>query len=240
MANSSQSSKSVIRPRNYQTELFERAKERNIVIVLATGSGKTLIAVLLIQHFSHQLGQRPERNSSALSNQRTSPNSKATALTAAAIVSNTPRKWTVFLAPTIHLVQQQSKVIAQHTGLTVATFVGTRSTIIDGDSWNAQAYGAHVVVSTPEIFLQALTHGFIFISDVNLLIMDECHHVISTGSDSSHPYAQIMRHHYHRLRKEQNSTPTLPLPHVLGSLLYYFVFFYFLGLHMHSLFKKWR
>lgn len=37
-------------PREYQIELFEKAKEKNVIAVLDTGSGKTLIAVLLLRH----------------------------------------------------------------------------------------------------------------------------------------------------------------------------------------------
>lgn len=36
--------------REYQIDLFERAKERNTLAVLDTGSGKTLIAVLLLKY----------------------------------------------------------------------------------------------------------------------------------------------------------------------------------------------
>lgn len=36
-------------PRDYQLELFERAKKQNTIAVLDTGSGKTLIAVLLLR-----------------------------------------------------------------------------------------------------------------------------------------------------------------------------------------------
>lgn len=38
-------------PRDYQMELFERAKKQNTIAVLGTGSGKTLIAVMLLKYF---------------------------------------------------------------------------------------------------------------------------------------------------------------------------------------------
>jgi len=41
-------------PREYQLELFERAKLGNTLAVLDTGSGKTLIATLLIRHILDQ------------------------------------------------------------------------------------------------------------------------------------------------------------------------------------------
>ena len=41
-------------PREYQVELFERAQHQNTIAVLDTGSGKTLIAVLLIRHIIDQ------------------------------------------------------------------------------------------------------------------------------------------------------------------------------------------
>ncbi len=41
-------------PREYQIELFEKAKVQNTIAVLDTGSGKTLIAVLLLRHVIDQ------------------------------------------------------------------------------------------------------------------------------------------------------------------------------------------
>lgn len=40
----------ITNPRDYQTELFQRAKNGNIIAVLDTGSGKTHIATLLLKH----------------------------------------------------------------------------------------------------------------------------------------------------------------------------------------------
>jgi endoribonuclease Dicer len=40
--------------REYQQELFERAKDENIIAVLDTGMGKTLIAAMLIRHMLEQ------------------------------------------------------------------------------------------------------------------------------------------------------------------------------------------
>jgi endoribonuclease Dicer len=45
-----QQSPTIKDPREYQIELFERAKNENVIAVLDTGSGKTLIAVLLLKH----------------------------------------------------------------------------------------------------------------------------------------------------------------------------------------------
>lgn len=40
----------ITNPRDYQTELFQRAKSMNVIAVLDTGSGKTHIATLLLKH----------------------------------------------------------------------------------------------------------------------------------------------------------------------------------------------
>lgn len=40
----------ITNPRDYQTELFQRARYQNIIAVLDTGSGKTHIATLLLRH----------------------------------------------------------------------------------------------------------------------------------------------------------------------------------------------
>jgi endoribonuclease Dicer len=46
---------------------------------------------------------------------------------------------------------------------------------------------------TAQIFLHLLIHGFVRMDQVNLLIMDECHHC-----KKNHPYNIIMREFYTR------------------------------------------
>ena len=42
--------------RPHQVELLEKAKRKNIIVYLGTGSGKTFIAVMLIKHLRQRLG----------------------------------------------------------------------------------------------------------------------------------------------------------------------------------------
>ena len=41
--------------RSYQVELLERAKERNTIVCLGTGTGKTFISVMLIKELGHEV-----------------------------------------------------------------------------------------------------------------------------------------------------------------------------------------
>ena len=44
-----------ISARPYQVELLQRAKERNTIVCLGTGTGKTFISVMLIKEFAHEV-----------------------------------------------------------------------------------------------------------------------------------------------------------------------------------------
>lgn len=175
-------------PRKYQEELFERAKAENTIICADTGTGKTLVAVSLIRHFT----QQPED---------ASQNQKLGRLLGKRLVC--------FVVPTVSLVQQQSAYIATQLALRVARFSSAEGV----DDWQKQEWldkinEADVIVMTAAILQKMLEHGYVSVADIQLLIFDEAHH-----ATKAHPYKQIMDI-YHRFKSEQPDTASLP--HILG------------------------
>ncbi|KAI3486706.1 hypothetical protein L1887_49656 [Cichorium endivia] len=164
-------------PRSYQLELAQIAKSGNVLVCLDTGSGKTLISVLLLQHIHSQ----PVPPS----------------------IPATKRKVSFFLVNLVPLVHQQSSVIAGNSDLAVGKLYGELKEATRGrnkltvDNWHAPQWAAllqshQVIVATAQCFLDALIHGFIKMSDLNLIIFDEVHHALK-----NHPFFRIMK--YYRL-----------------------------------------
>ena len=92
----------------------------------------------------------------------------------------------------VPLAIQQAKVIGNHTDLKVKYYVGE----MDVDSWDKNKWTEeefsenNVLVMTAQIFLDLLEKDYVKLSQVNLLIFDECHH----AKGNNHPYRQIMQH----------------------------------------------
>ncbi|XP_062205319.1 LOW QUALITY PROTEIN: endoribonuclease Dicer homolog 3b-like [Phragmites australis] len=136
-----------LQPRGYQVEVFAAALRGNTIAVLNTGSGKTMVAVMLAREHARR--------------------SRA---------GEAPRRIVVFLAPTVHLVHQQFEVIREYTDLDAvechgASGVGEWS----AEHWKEEIGSKEIVVMTPQILLDALRHAFLTMSAMNLLIFDECH-----------------------------------------------------------------
>ena len=75
------------------------------------------------------------------------------------------------------------------------------------DVWDAALSGRHGVISTPQILLDALTHGFVSLSDTSLLVIDEAHH-----GNKKHPTNDTMQLFYHPLRARDPTSA----PHILA------------------------
>lgn len=153
-------------PREYQLDLFQRATQQNTIAVLDTGSGKTLIAVLLLRHtIEAELQARLEGN---------------------------PHRISFFLVPSVPLVFQQFTVLERNLDYDVDRLCGAMMT----DKWSKQVWDerfakTHVIVCTPDILKSCLSCSFISMRQINLLIFDEAHH-----AKKGHAYAQIIKDFY--------------------------------------------
>lgn len=111
----------------------------------------------------------------------------------------------VFLAPTVALVHQQAKVISDSTDFEVGTYCGSSKGTKSRQHWEEEIEQNEVLVMTPQILLRNLSHCFIKMEMIALLIFDECHHA---QVKSSHSYAEIMKVFY-----KNNSTK---VPRIFG------------------------
>ena len=149
-------------PRDYQIELFERAKKENTIAVLDTGSGKTLIAVLLLRWvIDNELENR---------------------------AAGKPPKISFFLVASVTLAYQQYFVLESNLDHTVARVVGADTVNRwDKSRWDDSFATNKVFVCTAEILFQCLSRSYISMKQINLLIFDEAHH-----TKKSHTYARCL------------------------------------------------
>ncbi|KAL0880107.1 hypothetical protein ABMA27_002595 [Loxostege sticticalis] len=152
-----------LKARPYQTQLEEIAIRKNTIIHLPTGSGKTFIAIRLIKRFRDAL-QKPWGQGG---------------------------KRTFFLVNTVPLVMQQKKVIERLCPVNgVGAYSGEdKVDYWDKKKWDTELEENQVVVMTSQILCDMITHAYIKIDDINLLIFDECHHAVD-----DHPMRLIMKH----------------------------------------------
>ncbi|CAG2100109.1 unnamed protein product [Medioppia subpectinata] len=97
-------------------------------------------------------------------------------------------KRTFFLVPLIPLVSQQAAVIETHTDLRVGQYCGSTFDSWDQEMWAQELDKYDVFVMIDEIFRRILGQGFIALSKINLLVLDEVHRAVK-----NHSYREILR-----------------------------------------------
>ncbi|KAK2462688.1 hypothetical protein APHAL10511_005304 [Amanita phalloides] len=107
------------------------------------------------------------------------------------------RKVSWFIAPTVTLCEQQRTVIKESLPVSVGYISGSMepSQWKNASLWQEMLQTHRIMVSTPQVLLDALRHGYIVMGrDINLIVFDEAHH-----ASRSHPYNMIMQEFYFHL-----------------------------------------
>ncbi|KAJ7707656.1 hypothetical protein B0H17DRAFT_972362 [Mycena rosella] len=105
-----------------------------------------------------------------------------------------PNKISWFVAPTVALCEQQRLVIETALPVSVGLISGSVAPEQwkDAALWRSVLTTHRIMVTTPQVLLDALRHGYVNMGkDIGLLIFDEAHHAVD-----KHPYNRIMVEFY--------------------------------------------
>lgn len=151
-----------IKPRKYQENIYNTCKNKNCLVVLPTGIGKTLIALML-----------------TINRQKAFPATK-----------------TLFLAPTRPLANQHLEYFKKYLPELFAKmelFTGKVNAEKRKELWQ----NADIIFSTPQCIANDLKNSLYDLSDVSLLIEDECHRCLK-----NHAYTYVAQK-YREQAKDQ-------------------------------------
>jgi endoribonuclease Dicer len=102
-------------------------------------------------------------------------------------------KHTFFMVNTVALVNQQAAYIRRHSHRSVGEYSGDLNVDLwTREQWQEELLHHQIMVMTCQIFLNLLLHGYVQLSEVNLLIFDECHHAVN-----DQPMRQVMQQFEH-------------------------------------------
>ncbi|KAF8089861.1 hypothetical protein N665_0495s0010 [Sinapis alba] len=132
--------------RSYQVEALEKAMKQNTIVYLETGSGKTLIAIMLLRSYAY-LFRKPSPCFSVF----LVPQVVLVTQQAEALKRHTDLK------------------VGMYWGSMGVDFW-------DASTWKQEVDKYEVLVMTPAILLNALRHSFLTLNMIKVLIFDECHH----------------------------------------------------------------
>ncbi|ROT43265.1 RNase3 domain-containing protein [Sodiomyces alkalinus F11] len=120
-----------------------------------------------------------------------------------------PNKIIWFLARTVALCSQQHDVIKTQIPVTQTRLLLGSDNVdawSDQETWDTILLNTRIVVSTPQILYDALSHAFVTMQRLSLIVFDEAHHCVKNDVGK-----RIMEKFYH-----DNKGKGLPVPHILG------------------------
>ncbi|XP_073032399.1 endoribonuclease Dicer homolog 2-like [Primulina eburnea] len=131
--------------RSYQLEALEKALKQNTIVYLETGSGKTLIAIMLLRSYAHLL-RKPS-----------------------------PFIAVFLVPTVVLVAQQGESVAMLTDLKVGMYYGELGVDYWDAVEWKLQKNKNEVLVMTPQILLDALRHSFLRLDQIKVLIFDECH-----------------------------------------------------------------
>ncbi|CAO3569858.1 unnamed protein product [Mortierella alpina] len=154
-------------PRNYQVEVANRAFEGNVIAVSDTGTGKTLISVLLLKKMVALARREAEQ-------------------------TGQQHKVAFFVVNKVPLVFQQLEYITSNSDIDAKAIYGAMNVdSYDSAMWESIFKENEVIVLTGQILCNVLQHAYLKIRNCSLIIFDECHHAVG-----NHCYREIMTEYY--------------------------------------------
>jgi ERCC4-related helicase len=126
-------------------------------------------------------------------------------------LKRSPTKIVWFMAPSVALSQQQHSYLSRQLPAHQFRIITSLDNV---DHWSTQAiwdaalWNMEVIVSTPQPLLDALSHGFVHMRRISLLVFDEAHHCTKNA-----PMNKILQTFYHPAKQEGLVSE---LPHILG------------------------
>ncbi|CAA0821254.1 Endoribonuclease Dicer homolog 2 [Striga hermonthica] len=131
--------------RSYQLEALEKALKQNTIVFFETGTGKTLIAIMLLRSYAHLIR-------------------KPSVYTAVFLVPTV-----VLVNQQSEVVSMHTDLkVGKYCGEMGVDYW-------DAAVWKQQVELHEVLVMTPQILLNALRHRFLRLDQIKVLIFDECH-----------------------------------------------------------------
>lgn len=145
------------------------------MVLMFLGSGKTLIAVLLLRWtIEKELEDR---------------------------AAGKERRIAFFLVDKVALVFQHYAVIDCNLDYPAERFCGEMvANMWNQEAWNNVFAKNEIIICTAEILYKCLHHSYIRMDQINLLIFDEAHH-----TKKNHPYARIIKDFYMEIEGQERA-----------------------------------